>query len=62
MNVSMGFERICQRPASVSTRPVDLTQYITRVSDHPIAQGGFGDIWKGILRIPTRDGCGMVRQ
>lgn len=58
-----GFEHICQRPPpSVSTGPVDLTQYIRRVSDHPIAQGGFGDIWKGILTIPARDGRGEVRR
>lgn len=57
-----GFERLCQRPASVSTGPVDLTQHIRRVSDHPIAQGGFGDIWKCILTIHARDGYGMVRR
>lgn len=37
-----------QRPFS------DLTQHIRKQSNHPIAHGGFGDIWKCFLVLPTR--------
>ncbi|KAG2344396.1 kinase-like protein [Suillus weaverae] len=32
----------------------DLTQHLRKQSNHPIAQGGFGDIWKCSLVLPTR--------
>lgn len=40
-----------------TTNITDLTRYIRRASKHPVAQGGFGDIWKGILVIPALNGC-----
>ncbi|KAJ8591924.1 kinase-like protein [Rhizopogon salebrosus TDB-379] len=36
---------------------IDLTQFIRKLSEHPIAQGGFGDIWKCILTIPASNMC-----
>jgi len=24
----------------------DLTVYITKVDDHPVARGGFGEVWR----------------
>jgi len=46
---------LCQRSAySVSTRSInDLTQYIHKTSVHATAHGGFGDIWKCILVLPS---------
>lgn len=32
----------------------DLTQHLRKQSNYPIAQGGFGDIWKCSLVLPTR--------
>ena len=28
----------------------DLTTLITKVGDHPVARGGFGDVWKCIYQ------------
>ncbi|KAJ8585686.1 kinase-like protein [Rhizopogon salebrosus TDB-379] len=36
---------------------IDLTPFIRRLSEYPIAHGGFGDIWKCILIIPASNGC-----
>ncbi|OAX34914.1 WD40 repeat-like protein [Rhizopogon vinicolor AM-OR11-026] len=32
----------------------DLTAYITKVEDHPVARGGFGEIWKCIYETDGR--------
>jgi hypothetical protein len=37
-----------QAESDVSVLLHDLTKYITKIHDHPVARGGFGDMWKCI--------------
>jgi len=37
-----------QAESDVSVLLQDLTNYITKIHDHPVARGGFGEIWKCI--------------
>jgi len=30
----------------------DLSEYITKVGDYPVARGGFGEIWKCLYQTP----------
>jgi len=35
-----------QAESDVSVLLPDLTKYITKIHDHPVTRGGFGEIWK----------------
>jgi hypothetical protein len=45
--------------SDVSVLLQDLTGYITKVGDHPVARGGFGEIWRCIYS--TDQGQILVR-
>jgi hypothetical protein len=33
--------------------PLDLTGDVTRATTYPVAYGGYADIWRGDLRMPS---------
>lgn len=39
--------------------PADLTPYVLKFSEHPVAHGAYGDIWKAVWESPS--GKRMVR-